>query len=441
MEIKQDEATQAQWDEWRQLMRENVCSECGCDLTIKTIPEHATLYFGCCNTEHHGFIERATYTQEFRRGAEIHPAIRDKIEHKMILPGGQTIEVALSMIQTRFPRADMDEPSAALFLWDCVRLDLDPLLGEIFPATFKVKDKDGIEHKVVQPIISEDGWLSLAARACPEDWVGSPRTMRLEEYLQTQDAYKGKPYTEVKEIAKEIKTDLCKDPEAYVWVAVGHRKDQKDDTIGYGWYKQSEEGVVAKNLPGNQARVRAIKRWVRETFPEAKAKMKAMTAIWMERAGDVRDIQNVIEAEHHIVTEEPPPKLEGGEKTGEAAPKKVGTAAPTKSKAKAAAPSEVHLGRAGGVKAVKVESPSTEEKPPDEAIEGEGFHIEMTWISDSKKALKWTDETMKTFVASEYKVDGKGSLTEVLQRLTREQAEDFTSQINTKVDKQPSLFQ
>ncbi|GAJ04853.1 unnamed protein product, partial [marine sediment metagenome] len=74
----------------------------------------------------------------------------------------------------------------------------------------------------------------------------------------------------------------------------------------YGWYKKSEEGVVAKNLPGNQARVRAIKRWVREVFPEAKAKMKEITATWMERAGDVQDIQNVIEAEYHIITEEPP---------------------------------------------------------------------------------------------------------------------------------------
>ncbi len=59
MEVKQDGVTQEQWTEWKQLMRDNVCGICGCDLTIKTIPEHATLYFGCPNTEHHGFIERS----------------------------------------------------------------------------------------------------------------------------------------------------------------------------------------------------------------------------------------------------------------------------------------------------------------------------------------------------------------------------------------------
>jgi len=364
MEVKREELTEQQWQEMREIAANNVCGICGAELQIHTNPEKATIEVGCLNREHHGFIERTTYTQEFRRGAEIHPAIRDKIERRMILPGGQPVGVALAMIQTRFPRADMDEPSAALFLWDCVRLDLDPLLGEIFPVTFKTTAKDGTKKKVVQPLISEDGWLSLAARSCAEAWAGPPRTMRLEEYLQTQDAYKGKPYPEVKEIAKEIKIDLCKDPEAYVWVAVGHRKDQ-DDVATYGWYKASESkktdqagqeyevSTPARDLPGNQARVRAIKRWVRETFPEAKAKMKEMTATWMDRAGDVRDIQAVIEAEYHIVTEEPPPQLKGDKKIGE----KVGASAPTKQpKARA--------------KATKTETaPTAETKSPDEITE------------------------------------------------------------------------
>jgi len=388
-DVKREEVTQEQWDEMRDIAKRNLCAECGAELQIHTNPEKGTLEIGCLNREHHGFIERTTYTQEFRRGAELHPAIRDNIERRMILPGGQSIGAALAMIQTRFPRADMDQPSAALFLWDCVRLDLDPLLGEIFPATFKTKDKDNVEHKVVQPIISEDGWLSLAARACPEEWAGPPRTMRLEEYLQTQDAYKEKTYTEVKEIVKEIKGDLCNDPEAYVWVAVGHRKDQ-EDTLAYGWYKSSEQGVVAKNLPGNQARVRAIKRWVREVFPEAKARMKEMTAEWMERAGDVRDIQNIIEAEYHIVTEEPP---ELTEKAGEATGEKVGTAAPAKTKV---------------------------------------GPIDPTWLEETLKEIKWSEDTASTWVASQFGVAAEGKLTEVLSRLTREQAEKFVKELQEK---------
>jgi len=412
-EVKWDEVTREHWEEMKKIVRENVCPDCCAELQIHTNPEKATLEVGCLNREHHGYMERTTYTQEFRRGEEIHPAIRDNIERKMLLPGGQPVGVALSMIQTRFPRADMDEPSAALFLWDCVRLDLDPLLGEIFPATFKTKDKDGTEHKVVQPIISEDGWLSLAARACPEAWAGPPKTMRLEEYLSSLPENKDKPREEILAIAKEIKTDLCRDPEAYVWVAIGHRKDQ-DDTIGYGWYKKSEEGVVAKNLPGNQARIRAIKRWVREVFPEAKSKMKEMTATWMERAGDVRDIQNVIEAEYHIVTEDPPQlDKKGGGKIGPAGPN-----------AKA--------------QATKQEtSPAAEETSQDEAIEGEGFSIDMAWLKESLKELNWSVGTVKTFL----KVSSTGTLEDVIKQLTREQAEEFVKEIQDRVaQKQIQLF-
>ncbi len=410
-----------EYNEMKQIVATQICAQCGGELTIRTNPDTGKLEVWCpYHPDHHGYVERETYTQEFRRGGEVHPAIRDNIERKMILPGGQPVGVALSMIQTRFPRADMDEPSAALFLWDCVRLDLDPLLGEIYPVSFKTTAKDGTKKIVVQPLISEDGWLSLAARSCAEAWAGPPTTMRLEEYLQTQDAYKGKPYTEVKEIAREIKVDLCKDPEAYVWVAVGHRKDQ-DDVATYGWYKASEskkktrEGkeyevfTPARDLPGNQARVRAIKRWVREVFPEAKAKMKEMTSTWMDRAGDVRDIQNVIEAEYHIVTEEPPTKLKGDKK-----------------KARAQAP--------------KTQTPlATEETSQEEAIEGEGFSIDLTWLKESQETLKWSEDTMLTFIISQYKVSGT-SVTGALNKLTREQAEDFVNQINKKLEKQTSLF-
>ncbi|MBA7672482.1 hypothetical protein ES703_80659 [subsurface metagenome] len=81
-----------------------------------------------------------------------------------------------------------------------------------------------------------------------------------------------------------------------------------------------------------------------------------------------------------------------------------------------------------------------QETSPQEAIEGEGFNIDLTWLSDSKKALKWTDETMLSFLASPpYKVSGK-TVTEALGKLNREQAEEFTKQINKRLEKQTSLF-
>lgn len=88
----------------------------------------------------------------------------------------------------------------------------------------------------------------------------------------------------------------------------------------------------------------------------------------------------------------------------------------------------------------KQETSATEEKPPGEAIEGEGFTIDPTWLSESQKALKWSDETCKTFLVSKYKISPEGTLTEVLQRLTREQAENFVNEINGRREKQASLL-
>ncbi|GAH44787.1 unnamed protein product [marine sediment metagenome] len=88
----------------------------------------------------------------------------------------------------------------------------------------------------------------------------------------------------------------------------------------------------------------------------------------------------------------------------------------------------------------KQETSATEEKPPDEAIEGEGFTIDPTWLQESQKALKWTDDTCKTFLVSKYKISPEGTLAEVLQRLTREQAEDFVKEIDGRREKQASLL-
>jgi malate/lactate dehydrogenase len=60
-------------------------------------------------------------------------------------------------------------------------------------------------------------------------------------------------------------------------------------------------------------------------------------------------------------------------------------------------------------------------------------------LKESQKRLKWTDDTMLTFIISHYKVGGK-SVTEALQRLTREQVEDFVKEINKRLEKQTSLF-
>ena len=83
----------------------------------------------------------------------------------------------------------------------------------------------------------------------------------------------------------------------------------------------------------------------------------------------------------------------------------------------------------------KLAKPKTEESPE----VGEGFAIYLQWLKEAKQTLKWTDETMLSFITTKYKISGK-SITEALGKLTREQAEDFVKEINKKLEKQTSLF-
>lgn len=83
-------------------------------------------------------------------------------------------------------------------------------------------------------------------------------------------------------------------------------------------------------------------------------------------------------------------------------------------------------------------------KPPESAttseVAGEGFNIDMALLNEALDKLKWTEATAWSFVVSTYKVDGSGTFTQTLKRLTREQAEEFVNEINNRVEKQTSLF-
>jgi len=399
-EVKKDDITQEQWEEMKKITQENVCAVCGAELQIHTNPEKGTIEVGCLNREHHGFVERETYTQALRRGEEIHPAIRAAIERKM-MPRDE-LGRAMNLLALRYPKAIVDPPTAALFILDCTRLDLDPLISpaEAVPVPFKSKRKVGeaIEEKVtVSMVITEDGWLSMAARGCSERWAGAPSVERVDD--------------------KALAESLCGDPEAWVWKATGRTKDMEpgQTSSAYGYYthkeheKAKEARVPAATQPGNQARVRAIKRWVRENFAECRQRMMDITAEWVDRAEGVKAAKEFIDAEYSFIS-----LPEGGEKTGEQAGKQEQGEDDTRQETK------------------------TSEVP---AAEPEGFHIDFTWLQESQKAFKWTEDTAKSFVVNKYKVDGRGTLTEVLGRLTREQAEDFVNEINSRLEKQPGLFE
>jgi len=422
VEVKREEMTQEKWDEMKQIAKANVCAECGADLQVHTVPETGMIRVGCLNREHHGWVERETWTQAMRRGEDIHPVIRSAIEKKMIPK--DDLGRAMNLLALRYPDAIKDPPTAALFIMDCARLDLDPLISpaEAVPVAFKSRrKKDGqLEEKVsVVMIITEDGWLSMAARGCKDDWVGPPKTMRLEEYLTTLKENKGKSREEIEAIARAIKTSDCKDEKAWYYVAIGRRRDG-DETVVPGWFTQKdfkkaeESHLPAAEAPGNQARVRTIKKWVREVFPECRQRMMELTAEWYQRAEGIKAAQEYIDAEYTLIAEVGEKTVPAGE--GRGGSKKGAGVSPTEGK------------------------PVASGAPSADTVEGEGFSIDLTWLNESLKMLRWSEVATTTFLVSRYKVDGKGTISDILKRLTKAQAEDFVNEINRRLEKQPKLI-
>lgn len=411
MEINRDEVTQEQWDELKLIARNYVCAECGGALLIHTIPEKGVISVACHTLEHHGLVERETYTQSFRRGEEVHPAISANIERRM-MPKDE-LGRAMNLLALRYPRAIVDPPTAALFILDCTRLDLDPLISpaEAVPVPFKSRRKVGEvwEEKVtVQMIITEDGWLSMAARGCSERWAGAPSVERVDD--------------------KALAESLCGDPEAWVWKATGRTKDMEpgQTSSAYGYYthkehKKAVEGSLpAATQPGNQARVRAIKRWVRENFSECRQRMMDLTAEWVDRAEGIKAAKEFIDAEYSLIS-----LPEGENKIGAAAGKHQGGEGK---------PGTTILSPTKAEEPQKIEVPATE-------AEGEGFSIDLTWLSESLNELKWSEDTAKTFLVGKFKVSPEGSLEDVIKRLTREQAEEFVQEIQDRLaKKQLELF-
>jgi hypothetical protein len=389
-----DNYTPEQYEELVQVEKNNVCAECGAELTIHTVPERKVLEVGCVqNRDHKGFVQRESYTQLMRRGATA-PDVLVEAMKKRMLPKDITPEDftrTLNKIQVKFPDIARDMPTAALFLLDAIRLNLEPLLGEIIPLVFN-KDKP---KPIVVPFVTEAGELSGASRACQDDWNGPPRVMPLRDYLLSLEHLKHRPLDEIKQMVRDTAEDLCKDPDAHVWVALGKRRSDttevKDLPPQYGWFtKDDEDDAVAKRtpaakMPGNMARIRAVRRWTHETYPEWRAKMIVLTGEWQERSAGVIEARKVIEGEYKMIGEQP---------SGKATQKKKDAGAPHGTEPSGTEEPEDLITPAPETEATKMEREILETSA--KVLRGKGWENKRVWgeiwkILGDKKVLKYQD--------------------------------------------------
>jgi len=396
-ELKRDSVPDEKYEEMKNIVQAYTCAMCQGELTIHTNPEAGTLEVGCINREHHGWQQRTTAVQEYRRAGQLEAYHPD-------------LGRSMNQLALRYPSAIVDRGTAALFITDCMRLGLDPLMqpAEIVPVPFAYHRGRPDEKKIIQEIVTVDGWLSMASRGCPEKWAGAPS---IEPVFD-----------------EKVAESLSGDKKAWVYKAAGQfildSGTLSPVSTVYGYFTQAEyqkakdNHTPAASNPGNQAAIRATKRWVRQNFPDCRQRMMELYREWRQRAKGVKEVEEYIDAEYSLLDEKEPggkPLVKKGKTTEKQWEKKASEAE----------------GKDGQK---EKEAAQTEE------VTGEGFTIDLQWLGDAKQTLKWTDDTCKTFLVSQYKVSINGSLEDVISRLTREQAEDFVKQINKKLEKQANLF-
>jgi hypothetical protein len=272
------------YHEAKKLAESHTCADCDSDLVYGPWGENGDWIVRCPeNHKHQGLKPMATPTQQYRQGMPMHPAIRDRIERKGM--EAQGLHRAIALVINEFPRAELTPGEAGLFLLSCMRIGLDPLYGEAVPAPFRDSRRG---TRKVQMIITEPGYLSLAARACPHSWIGPPNVH---------------PITDPNE-----REDICGKRDAWVWSATGRTALMApgETTTSYGVFTQDEFTEAQKNKtpaaenPSNQARVRAIKHWVAENFAEAKALMMELTGTYLEKVEGIPEVLDLIDAEYRV---------------------------------------------------------------------------------------------------------------------------------------------
>jgi hypothetical protein len=296
---------------------------------------------------------------------------------------------AMEVLQTIWPEAPEVEVLKAALI--CHQYGLNPLMKHLFLIPFKRRQKG--------MIVGED-WVTVLG-------IKANRLIahRCDHYSYLDNTPRVMTDDEQKRIFGEV-------DDKRLWAITKLRDSKGNEAQGYGSWPKDEEpyGVEKGNTKANMAFIRSERNALDRLFP-----------------GEMPQGVEVID-EEYIEGQYTMPEPEGGEKQ-----KQEGE--PNKKVAhESREPSAATISPPKTEKAAKTGAPPTE-------LEAEGFRIDLIWLKESQKALKWSDDTLKTFLVSQYKVSPQGTPEDVLKRLTREQAEDFVNQIDSRLQKQPSLFE
>ena len=297
-----------------------------------------------------------------------------------------TQQGATEVLETIWPDAPEVEVFKAAMV--CHQYGLNPLMKHLFLIPFKRRRQGKVVGEDWVTVLGIKATRLIAHRHGDFSYLDdTPRVMTEEEQKRIYG------YIDKNKI-----------------MAITKLKDSKgNEASGYGAWPLGEEpyGAEKGNTKANMAFIRSERNALDRLF-----------------AGEMPQGIQVVDEEYisgGVVEGEVITPSKGGGEIGEAAGEELGE----------------------GVSGSTISSSSKKAPEPQKieasAAEGEGFSIDLDWLKESQRTLKWTDDTTLTFIIGQYKVSGT-SVTGALKLLTREQAEDFVAQINKRLEKQASLF-
>ncbi|GAI67448.1 unnamed protein product, partial [marine sediment metagenome] len=329
---------------------------------------------------------------------------KTKVLAKYVGTGAITKAIATEIVETLWGEAPPIEKTKAILL--CQTYQLNPLMKHLYLVGYKRRDRDGN--------YIEDGQGNLVLDWSMQIGIGATRLM-----AQRKHNYSYLDLTPRKATKEEIDTILGDTADPNSIYGFVHLKDVDTGAEAFGLRgigkNERIKGEEKGNTHLNMACVRAERLALDRQYPGE-----------MPQGVEVVD-ERFIDTTYKVVDEtggEGISPLIGGEKSGETAGEEE---------------SGVESGETVSSPPKKTPKPEKIGASAAEVAEGEGFSINLDWLRESQKTLKWTDDTVLTFIIGQYKVSGT-SVTGALQKLTREQAEDFTRQINNRIEKQKPLF-
>ena len=372
----------------KKIRRTSVCAECGRNVVEYLDIKTRKVYIACSGGRHEGIAREykppvEDYQSNIRREIKLEQEHgRETSRELATIPkqGQLTQPQAETILNLIYPGAKREEIlRCAIF---CQDFGLHPLANEVYLIPFKGKNVMVVgipaSRKMAHALKGDFSFLDDSPRVASEE-----------------------------EIVKQFGKD-SEEAEANIISITKLQGVGGNLAIGFGLYPKSEKpyGMDKGNTRRNMANIRSERQAMDRLPGKALPRYEVIDATYAE----VPDVGKVDTSTGEIV---------------ESGVREVATDMPHAAVEQAFTPPEPQTDAPQSKSSPVVEESNSN---PPEPVEG----IDLEWLKESAKGIKWTEKTLTTWIAAKFKVKG-GLLEDVVAGLSPEQCKDVVKEIQDRL--------